>query len=127
MVIAVAVGGAAGSVARYLITALGPQTGFPGGDFPWWTLGVNVTGSFLLGLLARMLVTSSIEPTVFLALTVGVCGGYTTFSTFSYELLTLVERGEWMRAVVYGGASLVIGFAAVLAGAALGRGLRAGA
>jgi CrcB protein len=126
MMLAVAAGGAVGSVLRYLVASLGPQLGWSTSGFPWWTLGINVTGSFLLGFLSRYLIGSSIPPALFFALTVGVCGGYTTFSTFSYELLDLGERGLWISGAAYAAASLLLGLAAVVLGATVGRSMRVG-
>lgn len=123
MMLAVAVGGAVGTLARYLITVAGPRAGVPI-RFPWWTFVINVTGSFALGFLARYFVRSSMPPSLYLALTVGVCGGYTTFSTFSYEMLDLGERGLWGRAIVYSVASVVFALAAAIAGAAVARAAR---
>jgi CrcB protein len=127
MMLAVAAGGAVGSVARYVVAALAQQSGLSTSGFPWWTLGINVSGSFLLGFLARYLVTSAVSPALFVALTLGLCGGYTTFSTFSYELLDMGERGLAVRALVYVVASVALSFVAVMLGAGLGRSLRAGA
>ena len=127
LMLAVAAGGAVGSVARYVISVMGPQTGLSTSGFPWWTLAINVTGSFVLGMIARYFAAVSVSPELFAALTLGLCGGYTTFSTFSYELLGLSERGLWGRGLLYAAASVTLSFAAVMLGAALGRGLRAGA
>jgi CrcB protein len=126
MMAAVAIGGATGSVLRFLVTAVAQSAGLSTSGFPWWTLAINVTGSFVLGFFSRYFVLSSISPPMLIALTVGFCGGYTTFSTFSYEMLTLAERGLWIRATAYAAVSVVLGFAAVFLGAAAGRGLRAG-
>ena len=72
------------------------------GTFPVGTLVVNVTGSFLLGVILRYGVeTPTLTPEVRAFLTVGFCGGYTTFSTFSYETVALMEDGQWPRAALY--------------------------
>lgn len=82
----ICLGGAAGTGARYLmsvwaLTLLGPA-------FPWGTIAVNVTGSFLLGGLMHLALTTGIlTPTLRLALTSGLLGGFTTYSTFNYETL----------------------------------------
>ncbi len=113
----VAAGGAAGSVLRYAVglAFLRSPSAFPTG-----TLVVNVVGSFLIGLLARTLSAPTVDPLWRVALTVGFCGGFTTFSTFSAEVLTLVQEGRMPRAAAYVGASLLLGVLATLAGLSLG-------
>jgi CrcB protein len=93
----VAVGGALGSVARYWCS--GVVAHWFGESFPWGTLIVNVLGSFIIGLFAtltapdgRLFVPS--EARVFVM--VGICGGYTTFSSFSLQTLNLARDGEWL-------------------------------
>ena len=121
MLFAIALGGALGSVVRYLLgTAL---AGRPGG-VPWATLLVNVTGSLLLGFLVRYLDGPGPAPALRAALTVGFCGGYTTFSTFSAETLALLEAGSYARAAGYALASVLLSVAAAGGGAALGRAAR---
>ncbi|MEP6687326.1 MAG: fluoride efflux transporter CrcB [Gemmatimonadales bacterium] len=118
MVWYIAVGSAIGGVSRYLVGGLTQR--LMGGTFPVGTLLINVTGSFLLGLILRYGVeTSTLTPEVRAFLTIGFCGGYTTFSTFSYETVALAEDGQWSRAALYValsvGLSLVgtfLGFAA---------------
>ena len=71
------------------------------------TLLINITGSFLLGFILRYGVeTTTLTPEVRAFLTVGFCGGYTTFSTFSYERIALAEDGQWTRAALYVGLSV---------------------
>lgn len=113
----VAVGGAAGSVLRY---AVGLALLRSSGAFPLGTLTVNVLGSFLIGLFVRALNTPSIDPLWRLALTIGFCGGFTTFSTFSAEVLTLAQEGRMARAAVYVTGSVVLGVLATLAGLSVG-------
>ena len=96
----IAVGSAIGGVSRYLVGGLLQR--LAGGTFPAATLLINVTGSFLLGLILRYGVdTTTLTPEVRAFLTVGFCGGYTTFSTFSYETIALAEDGQWTRAALY--------------------------
>lgn len=110
----VALGSAIGGVARYLISEL-VQTRI-GPSFPGGTLTVNVTGSFVLGMLIRVLATSAVSMEARAFLTIGVCGGYTTFSTFSYEAMAMVERGDHVRAAAYVTASVGLSMAAVWLG-----------
>jgi fluoride exporter len=115
--LAVALAGAAGSVLRYAVglALLRVAVGFPAG-----TLLVNVLGSFLLGLFARWLGAPSIDPAWRIALTVGFCGGFTTFSTFSAELVSMAQEGRFGRAAAYVLTSLVLGVTATLLGLAMG-------
>jgi len=96
--LAVALAGAAGSVLRYAIglALVRVPLGFPTG-----TLFVNVLGSFLLGIFARWLSAPSFDPAWRIALTVGFCGGFTTFSTFSAELVSMAQEGRLVRAAAY--------------------------
>jgi CrcB protein len=125
MLLPIAVGGALGSVTRYLLgTLLAGRTA----GFPWATLAINVTGSLLLGFVFRLPVGPESSTTAArAAITVGFCGGYTTFSTFSYETLALIETGSYGRATLYALASVGLSVAAAVVGVALARGLRAGA
>jgi len=114
----VAVGSALGGVLRLAVGALIQQR--TGSTFPLGTLAINLSGSLLLGFLLRYsLGTPAISPEVRAFLTTGVCGGYTTFSTFSYETAALLEDGDYHRAAWYIGLSVVLS----LAGAFLGIGL----
>ena len=97
----VAIGGALGSVGRFWLN--GVMSAKFGETFPWGTIVVNVTGSFLIGLLGaltspqgRMDPSSRAWTTQFLML--GVCGGYTTFSSFSLQTLNLIHDREWLHA-----------------------------
>jgi CrcB protein len=97
---AVAIGGAAGSVARFLM--MGVVGGLVGTAFPWATLAVNVLGSFVMGVIveASALVWSP-DPALRTLLTVGILGGFTTFSTFSLDVALLLQRDQWMAAGSY--------------------------
>ena len=118
----IALGSALGGVGRYLVGGL-VQRGLASG-LPTGTLVVNVTGSFLVGLFLRYaLETPTLTPELRAFLTIGFCGGYTTFSTFSYETVALLEDGEWERAALYAGASLVLAVGATLLGLLAARGL----
>lgn len=113
---AVALGGAIGSALRYLLGLALPRAGIA---IPWGTLLINVAGSFALGWLLRALPASSASPALRLALTVGLCGGFTTFSAFSAETLALLESGATARALLYVAASVLLSVTAAWAGGAL--------
>jgi fluoride exporter len=111
----IAVGSAIGGLSRYLVGGL--SQGLAGGTFPAGTLLINVTGSFLLGFVLRYGVeTTSLTPEVRAFLTVGFCGGYTTFSSFSYETVALAEDGQWTRAALYVALSVGLSLVATFLG-----------
>ena len=118
-VVAVALGGALGAVARYGVSAwLAPVTG----SNVWATLGVNLTGAFALGVLVGLLESrSSVDPLVRLALATGVLGGFTTFSTWMFEVVAQVESDALVAAAVNLTASLALGLLMMVAGLAIGR------
>jgi len=98
-VLLVAAGGGIGAVLRYLIgiflaVRLGP-------DFPWGTFFVNVTGSFLIGIVLALVEDGILSPEARLFLAVGILGGYTTFSTYSYEAVQLMANGEELKTLMY--------------------------
>ena len=105
------IGGGIGSVLRY---AVGLCIG--AAAFPWATLAVNVGGSFAIGLLGGWASRFGWGETLRLSLTVGLCGGFTTFSTFSKESLALAETGRWCAFAAYAIGSVAIGIAAVALG-----------
>lgn len=114
----VMLGGAAGSLARYVLgtaimTRLGPR-------FPWGTFVVNVSGSFLIGVLMTLLTDRlHADPNWRLVLVVGFLGGYTTFSSFEWETFSLVSGGSWVLAGLNIAGSVMFGYAAVWLGALL--------
>lgn len=114
----VMLGGALGSALRYGLGAWVQALAGPG--FPWSTFLVNTSGSFLIGVVLRLSLEGGLSAEARLFLAVGLLGGYTTFSTFSWETLTLLQGGEWLRAWGYVLGSVLLGFAAVLAGYWLG-------
>lgn len=120
MLLYVAVGSAIGGMSRYLMGGLIQRlldTTFPAG-----TLLINISGSFLLGAILRYAIeTPTLSPEIRAFLTIGFCGGYTTFSTFSYETMALLEDGEWTRAGLYVGASVLLSLLGVFLGFALAR------
>jgi CrcB protein len=96
--IAIAVGGAFGSVMRYWVSTWTHAR--LGADFPWGTLTVNVIGSLLMGFLYTVLLErTALDPIWRAGLLVGVLGGFTTFSSFSIETLNLIAGGEHARAL----------------------------
>ena len=118
----VAVGGAVGSVLRFGGGRLAAQ--FLGADTVVGTFAVNVIGSFALGVLATIFITRTEWPLELRAmLTVGLLGGFTTFSTLAYDGVRLVSGGELGRAGISIAANLVIGLAAAYAGVLVGRAL----
>ncbi len=97
----VAIGGALGSVTRFWLNGLVAQR--IGETFPWGTMAVNVAGSFVIGILAALTLPDgrlSSEARAFITpfLMIGVCGGFTTFSSFSLQTLNLVREREWLYA-----------------------------
>lgn len=115
MILAVASGGAIGAVLRHFFGSF--ATKVAGTDFPWGTLGVNVIGSFAMGILITYMAlmwNPSQEVRAFL--TVGLLGGFTTFSTFSLDVMTLWERGASMEATAYIMASIMLSVFALMAG-----------
>jgi len=122
----VALGSALGGVARFLASVLVAER--LGDSFPWGTLLVNLTGSFLIGLLASLALPDGrplLGPSARLLLMTGVLGGYTTFSALSLQTLQLLQAGQPARAGLYVAASVALCLLAVWAGhassAVLGR------
>ena len=114
MILAVAAGGALGSVARYMV-GVGSTKMF-GLSFPWGTLIINIAGSFLIGVFVELFALRWDLPQEARAfLTVGICGGFTTFSAFSLDAYVLIERGEWWVATGYVVGSVVLSIAALVA------------
>ena len=120
----VAVGGAVGCLSRYYLAQFIQQRA--GTDFPAGTLVINITGSFLLGFLMRYALQSgAISAETRAMLTTGFCGGYTTFSTFSYETALLISDGEYARAALYVGASVGVALVGTFLGFAAAHSLLA--
>lgn len=117
-IVMVALGGSAGSVLRYLCQRWVYQ--FYPHPFPWGTLIVNVAGCFLIGVFYSMSEKSSVlTPEWRLLLTTGFCGGFTTFSAFAFENLTLLRSGDVTYFILYILISVVLGIASVLGGITL--------
>jgi CrcB protein len=115
------IGGALGVNARYWLGVW--VTRWAGARFPWATVLINVSGSFAIGFLTVALAAWVPHPHARLFALVGFLGGYTTFSTFAFESLTLWERGEVTLAFSNVAGSVAAGLAAVALGAILARGL----
>jgi len=113
-ILAVAIGGALGSVARYLVGFYFGRAF--GSAFPWSTLFINISGSFLIGAFAESFAlrwNADLATRIFLI--TGICGGYTTFSAFSLEVVTLMSRGAVAAAAGYIVSSVVLSIGALYA------------
>ncbi|GFH38379.1 fluoride efflux transporter CrcB [Streptomyces pacificus] len=119
MITLLGVGAAAalGAVARYLLDQY-VQYRRPGA-FPRGTWLVNISGSFALGLVVGLGARHGLPEQVLTIVGAGFCGAYTTFSTFSHELVRLYEQGQTGKSLLYGASSLLVGLAAVTAGFAV--------
>ena len=116
----IGLGGFAGAVARYAVD--GAVSDRTGGGFPWGTLVINATGSFVLGLLFALTTERAILPADIRGpLMIGFLGAYTTFSTWMLESWRLIEGGSYAAAVANLGGSVVVGLIAVSAGLVIGR------
>jgi CrcB protein len=115
LLLAVAAGGALGSVARYLV-GVGSGKLF-GVEFPWGTLIINIAGSFLIGVFVELFALKwDLPQSARVFLTVGICGGFTTFSTFSLDSYVLLEHGDLWPAAGYVVASVVLSIGALVSG-----------
>lgn len=119
----VAAGGAAGSVARYLL-ATGVQRA-AGGLFPWGTLAVNAIGSVAIGFLSVRLEVVGMSPQHRIGVLVGILGGFTTFSAFSLETMRLIEGGQTAAAVKNILGSIAVGLIGCAIGLRMARGMSA--
>jgi CrcB protein len=122
VLIEIAVGGAAGAVARYLVDVTVSER--TGGAFPYGTLVVNLSGTFILGLLATLALERSVLPAAIRPpMLIGFLGAYTTFSTWMLESWRLAEQGAMLGAVANIGGSVLLGLVGLGAGIAIGRAL----
>ncbi|MBP9048922.1 MAG: fluoride efflux transporter CrcB [Tabrizicola sp.] len=117
-ILQVALGGAVGAVLRYL-TNVGAKQAF-GPGYPYGTLIVNIVGSFLMGFLVVILARKGGNHLAPFLMT-GVLGGFTTFSAFSLDTLTIWERGEPVSAFIYVAVSVLVSLAAIVAGLSVAR------
>lgn len=116
----IAIGGAAGAVSRYAVDDT--LTRWLGGSFPVGTLVVNLSGTFVLGILFALVIERSTLPSDIRApVMIGFIGAYTTFSTWMLESARLMEDGAWLLAAANLGGSVLLGLLAVFAGVAVGR------
>jgi CrcB protein len=115
----VGLGGILGANARYLLG--GWVAARLGAVFPYGTFLINVTGSFVLGVLMGILEGHTLSPVVRLAVGIGFLGAYTTFSTFTYETMRLLEEGSILLGAANALGSLVVGLLGVLGGLTVGR------
>ncbi|HXP52768.1 MAG TPA: fluoride efflux transporter CrcB [Bacteroidia bacterium] len=109
----IGVGGAIGSIARYLITNA-TEVRFAPSTFPYGTLLVNVTGCFAIGLIYALSGKLNLSPEWRGFLATGICGGYTTFSAFSYQSISLMREGHTVQFFTYIFTSVFIGMVATL-------------
>ena len=106
----VALGGAVGSVGRYLVSK------WLEGSFPWGTLTVNIVGCLLIGFLTGLVTKGTLTPEMKLLLVTGFCGGFTTFSTFANESFSMIRASDALLAAIYIGVSVAVGVVAVYVG-----------
>ncbi len=115
----VGVGGFLGAVARYVVaTYIGSRYGV---RFPYGTFVINISGYFLIGFIVTLLARTTASQYWRYSIPIGFIGAYTTFSTFEYETLRAVQDGQMITGLLNVALSVIVGFAAVWAGAAIGR------
>ena len=123
----VMIGGALGALARYVISNLALPIS---GQLPWGTIIINITGSFLIGLFGTLTLAAGRHPlseNIRVFVMIGLCGGYTTFSSFSLQTLDLMRHGAMTRAAINVVASVVLCVAAVALGHIVGAHFNGGA
>lgn len=120
-ILQVAIGGAIGAVGRYLTGVAAVRV--MGHGYPWGTLTVNILGSFLMGVLIVVLMTKDGGMRIAPLLMTGMLGGFTTFSAFSLDALTIYERGQVGTAAIYVIASVVLSLLAIVLGVMVARGI----
>jgi len=118
LLLVVGAGGLVGAPSRYLLDrAISRRIE---SDLPWGTFVINITGSLLLGLLTGLTLAGHLSPTGKALLGTGFCGAYTTFSTFTFETIRMVEDGRFLEATGNVAVSVAIGVAAAASGLAIG-------
>ena len=118
MMLVIFVGAGLGGLVRYGLSEWIQDAA--GAGFPWGTLVVNVSGSLLLTFVYSVLEGTAASPEWRAFLGIGILGGYTTFSTFSYETVRLIQDGDWSRAALYVSASVIASLVAAMIGFSLG-------
>lgn len=114
-ILSIGIGGAIGAVLRYCMGNI--LTKVLGSSFPYGTFCINIIGCFFMGMLMTIIVDKGLlSPTWRLFLCVGLLGGFTTFSSFSYEALTLLQEGNLLFALLYAGGSVCLGILAAFLG-----------
>lgn len=113
-------GGGTGSVLRYCVQVALHERIVPY-SFPWATFAVNILGSFLIGLFYTLSARFNLSTEIRMLLTTGLCGGFTTFSTFSNDGLIMIKQGFYSLFILYTLLSIVLGVIAAFAGGAFGR------
>jgi fluoride exporter len=121
LLVYIAVGGVLGTLARYAVGGWIQERA--GTWLPWGTLAVNAIGSLVLGVVMQATQVMAVSPERRGFLTIGFCGAFTTFSTYSYETVTLLQHGELTRAALYAFGSLIVGLAALALGLVAGQAL----
>lgn len=117
-ILIVAAGSAVGGALRAIIVPITPRIA---GGFPLGVLLVNVLGSFVFGVAMRMSLQGGLSDQARLLITTGICGGFTTFSAFSWDIVEALEQGRTVMVTTYVVLSLVLGVGAMLLGLSLGR------
>ncbi|MEK6476836.1 fluoride efflux transporter CrcB [Catalinimonas sp. 4WD22] len=115
----VGIGGFLGSALRFLISVMINRQ--VSTHFPFGTFTVNIVGSLLIGVLYGLWAREFVDDSTSRIWISGFCGGFTTFSTFSYDSLTLINHGQYLTFIIYAAASVILGLAAVFAGMSLVR------
>lgn len=120
ILIAIFLGGGTGSILRYCVQMMLHERIVPY-SFPWATFTVNILGSFLIGLFYTLSARFNLSTEIRLLLTTGLCGGFTTFSTFSNDGLIMMKQGFYGMFFLYTLLSILLGTIAAFAGGAFGR------
>lgn len=116
----IAIAGALGAVARYGLSGISHK--MLGSNFPYGTFIVNILGCFAIGFIMKVSLTTTLIPETWrIAITVGFIGALTTFSTFSYETIKLIEDSSYALAITNIAANVVLGIAATIAGAVISK------
>lgn len=116
----VGVGGFFGAIARYVLDRRITQ--LTGGTLPWGTFAINISGSFVIGVLFALIVErTAVNSSLRAPLMIGFVGAYTTFSTLALESWRMIEDGAWLTAALNLGGSVLVGMGAVVVGVTVGR------